>query len=105
MGGGLSMGTEPPQERTTPEAAANPGLTERGGVHARRSGVIKWKGKPRHKRALSGPNHAPRSQNVKRMLSERETVVEAADCCPCVEKLRTVSPSTNVLVSEPVRCS
>jgi hypothetical protein len=31
-------------------------------------------------------------------LSERETVVElpfAADCCPCVEKLRTVLPSTD----------
>jgi hypothetical protein len=30
-------------------------------------------------------------------MSERETVVElpfAADCCPCVEKLRTVSPVT-----------
>jgi hypothetical protein len=30
-------------------------------------------------------------------MSERETVVElpfAADCCPCVEKLRTVSPFT-----------
>jgi hypothetical protein len=29
------------------------------------------------------------------MLSERQTVVElpwAADCCPCVEKLRTVLP-------------
>jgi hypothetical protein len=28
-------------------------------------------------------------------MSERETVVElpfAADCCPCVEKLRTVLP-------------
>jgi hypothetical protein len=38
--------------------------------------------------------------------SERETVVElpfAADCCPCVEKLRTVLPFT-VLVSETVRC-
>jgi hypothetical protein len=30
-------------------------------------------------------------------MSERETVVElpfAADCCPCVEKLRTVLPLT-----------
>jgi hypothetical protein len=30
-------------------------------------------------------------------MSERETVVElpwAADCCPCVEKLRTVLPFT-----------
>jgi hypothetical protein len=33
------------------------------------------------------------------MLSERETVVElpwAADCCPCVEKLRAVLPLTVV---------
>jgi hypothetical protein len=47
-----------------------------------------WIGKPRQLRgAISGPNREPRSQNVKRMLSERETFVElpwAADSCPCV---------------------
>jgi hypothetical protein len=40
-------------------------------------------------------------------MSERETVVElpfAADCCPCVEKLRTVLPFT-VGIRETVRCS
>jgi hypothetical protein len=40
-------------------------------------------------------------------MSERETVVElpwAADCCPCVGKLRTVLPLT-VVVSETVRCT
>jgi hypothetical protein len=49
------------------------------------------------KSTLAGPNREPRSQNVKWMLSERETVVSlpfAADRCPCVEKLRTVSPLT-----------
>jgi hypothetical protein len=33
-------------------------------------------------------------------MSERETVVElpfAADCCPCVEKLRTVLPLSDVI--------
>ena len=47
--------------------------------------------------ASSGPNREPRSQNVKRMVSERETVVErpwAADSCPCVVEAAFVFPVT-----------
>jgi hypothetical protein len=49
--------------------------------------------------STSGPsNHrAEESKRYIDRMSERETVVElpfAADCCPCVEKLRTVLPFT-----------
>jgi hypothetical protein len=41
-------------------------------------------------------------------MSERETVVElpfAAECCPCVEKLRTVLPLTGGIRDGVVWCS
>jgi hypothetical protein len=57
-------------------------------------------------RATSGPNRrGVQILNINRM-PERETLVElpwAADCCLCVEKLRTVFHL--LLVSETVRCS
>jgi hypothetical protein len=46
-------------------------------------------------RATSGPKQEPRSPNVEFIGCQRETVFEvpwAADCCPCVEKLRTALP-------------
>jgi hypothetical protein len=45
----------------------------------------------------AGPNRQPRSQKVCVKSRDTETVIEipfAADCCPCVEKLRTVLPFT-----------
>jgi hypothetical protein len=48
--------------------------------------------------ATSGPNQEPRSPNIKLIgcQSVRDSVELpfAADCCPCVEKLRTVLPFT-----------
>jgi hypothetical protein len=50
-----------------------------------------------------GQTEEPRSQNVKWMLSERETVVELP--CPCVVEAANRVTSNLLLVSETVWCS
>jgi hypothetical protein len=63
----------------------------------RGKGNKKWMRKQPNKRYLRTKPRAEESKCCINRMTEREPVAElpfAADCCPCVEKLRTVLPPT-----------